>query len=336
MKERRYRAVVVGCGKIGALFESEKKRIKPASHAGAIVQNRRTELVALVDTNEQNLASAGKIFPKAARYARLDACLKKERPDIVVIATPPMRRLSLVRACVEAGVRMIVCEKPLAVSVREARMIGDVIAGSRAIFVLNYQRRFSPLFARVRKDIRRGLLGRLEQVTCYYSNGLFNNGGHIIDSLRYLVGEDIVSVQAVRNTTHTTCPAGDMNVDALLTTKDGVRIALQSLDQRAYAIHDIHLMGRKGAVTLTDFGQRGVWRSVRPSQFAGIKELSVVRGKELTVPLSATRDALAHAVRCFERKRSPESGIENGVAVLCVLEALKKSANAGGKAVRVQ
>ena len=63
------------------------------------------------------------------------------------------------RACVQGGVKMIVCEKPLAASVREGRMIGKMLAGSRTAFVLNYQRRFSPLFKRVREDIKRGTIG---------------------------------------------------------------------------------------------------------------------------------------------------------------------------------
>ena len=332
----RYRAVIVGCGKIGALFESEAKRAKPASHAGAVIQNPKTVLAALVDTNPKNLAAAGQMFPHAARYSSLSACLKNERPDIVVISTPPAGRARLVRACVQSGVKMIVCEKPLAANVREGRLIGKVLAGSRTAFVLNYQRRFSPLFKRVREDIKRGAIGRLEQITCYYSNGLFNNGGHIIDALRYIVAERIVSVQATQNTKNTTHPKGDSNVDALLTTAGGITVALQSFDQRAYAIHDIHIMGTKGAITLTDFGQHGIWRFAGPSKFAGIRALSAARTREHKEPLSATRDALLQAIRCFEGNVRPESGVESGIAALCILEALKKSANAGGNRVRVQ
>jgi predicted dehydrogenase len=335
-KRPRYRAVIVGCGKIGALFESEAKREKPASHAGAVVQNPKTVLAALVDTSRRNLAIAGRMFPRAARYSSLAQCLKNERPDIVVISTPPAGRVRLVRACVQSGVKIIVCEKPLAGSVREGHGIGKVLAGSRTAFVLNYQRRFSPLFKRVREDIKRGAIGRLEQITCYYSNGLFNNGGHIIDALRYIVTERIVSVQATKNTKNTTHPRGDSNVDALLMTAGGITVALQSFDQRAYAIHDIHIMGTKGAITLTDFGQHGMWRSVGPSKFAGIRELSAVRAREQKEPLSATRGALLQAIRCFEHNVRPESGVESGIAALSVLEALKKSAAAGGKKVRVQ
>src|SRR3989338_2830565 len=269
-KRPRYRVAVVGCGKIGALFEAEPKRAKPASHAGAVAGNPKTELVALVDTNPKNLAAAGNMFPRAARYASLSACLTGERPDIVVIATPPLGRIPLAAACLKAKVKIIVCEKPLAANVREGRLIANLLAGSHTTFVLNYQRRFSPLFKRVREDIKRGKIGRLEQVTCFYSNGLFNNGGHIVDALRYLIADKIVSVQALRNAKNTTHPVGDMNVDALLTTTGGVTIALQSFDQHAYAIHDIHIMGKKGAITLTDFGQRGMWRSVGHSKFAGI------------------------------------------------------------------
>ena len=336
MKGKKYRAVVVGCGKIGALFELEKKRAKPASHAGAIVQNPKTELLALADKNPENLAAAGKMFPHAALYTSLTECLKCEKPDIVVIATPPSGREGLIGACVKANVKMIVCEKPLAVSVRKALGIAKLLADSQTIFVLNYQRRFSPLFKRARDDVRKGVLGRLQHITCYYSNGLYNNGGHIIDALQYLIADTITSVRAVRNATNKTHPAGDMNIDALLTTEKGMSISLQSFDQDAYAIHDIHIMGSKGVITLTDFGQHGIWRFAGPSQFAGIKELHAARTREQKKPLSATRDSLAHIMRCFEFKRPTESGVKSGIAVLRVLEALKKSAQADGKRIQVQ
>src|SRR3989344_5085445 len=129
-KKSKYGVAIVGCGKIGALFETEVRRERPASHAGAVAGNPKTELVALVDINPKNLAAAGKIFPRAAHYASLSACLNGELPDIVVIATPPLGRVSLVAACVKAKVNMIVCEKPRAANVREGRMIAKLLAGS--------------------------------------------------------------------------------------------------------------------------------------------------------------------------------------------------------------
>lgn len=331
MRKKPYRAIVVGCGKIGALFEAEPKRTKPASHAGAIVKNPETTLTAFVDTDSRALERASALFPDSVCYTSLAKCLAIETPDILIVATPPQERLRVVQAAARAGVKMIVCEKPLASGVKEAREIQKVISRSKITFVLNYQRRFSPLFARARSAIARNVLGRINQVTCYYSNGLRNNGGHLIDALLYLLDDPITSVRAVRNTKSGPCPIGDWNVDCMLETKRGTRIVLQSFDQRSYGIHDIRMFGEKGEIAITQFGEQAVRRKVRPSYFAGIKELNMLTGSEEHVALSATEGALQEMISCFELHTAPRSSLSNGIAVLQVLDAARESARRSGR-----
>ena len=90
-------------------------------------------------------------------------------------------------------------------------------------------------------------------------------------------------------------------------------------------------MGNQGCDNTHGFRPTRYLAICKPSKFAGIRALSAARARESKEPLSATRDALAQAIRCFEAGVRPESGVESGIAVLCVLEALKKSAAAGGK-----
>lgn len=333
---KNYRAAVVGCGQIGALFEAEPKREKPASHAGAVLANDRTELVALVDTNAKNLAAARKLFPRASAYASLSACLKQERPNIVVIATPPQARLSVLKECVRAGVRIVVCEKPLAANAKEAKQMAALVAKSGITFVLNYQRRFSPLFAQVRADLQKGKIGTLQQATCYYSNGLYSNGGHIIDALSYLLNDTIVSVIGIEHTENKTHSAGDVNVDALLTTRKGTKIVLQSFDQKKYGIHDIRLYGTKGSIVLTEYGTERIDTPARPSRFVGVLQLDASQSRATRAATSATKDALAHAIERYEKHRAPESSAASGRATLQVLDAIAKSATQGGKKITIQ
>lgn len=329
-----YRVAVVGCGKIGALFEAEPKREKPASHAGAVLSNKKTELVALVDTNAKNLAAARKLFPGVASYASLVECLKLEHPDIVIIATPPQAHLSLLKECAHLDIPIVICEKPLATNAKEAKQVEALVTKSDMTFVLNYQRRFSPLFAQVRADIEKGKkIGRLQQVTCYYSNGLFSNGGHIIDALSYLIDDEIISVIGLKNDKNETYSIGDLNVDALLTTKKGTRIILQSFDQKEYGIHDIRLYGTKGSIILTDYGMTRIETPARPSRFVGVQQLNVSNSRTMQTPLSATKDALAYAIECHEKNRVSSSSATSGLSTLHVLDAIAKSAKQGGKEI---
>lgn len=335
-KKKKYRVVVVGCGKIGALFEVEPKREKPASHAGAVSANKKTELVALVDTNAKNLAAARKLFPSATSYTSLVECLKIERPAIVIIATPPQAHLSLLKECAHFNVPMVICEKPLATNAKEAKQMEALVKKSGIIFVLNYQRRFSPLFAQVRADIEKGKkIGSLQQITCYYSNGLYSNGGHIIDALSYLIDDEIVSVIGLKNDKNETYSEGDINVDALLTTKKGTKVVLQSFDQKEYGIHDIRLYGTKGSIVLTDYGMTRIETPARPSRFVGVQQLDASGSRTTQVPLSATKDALAYAIECHERHKVSSSSATSGLSMLRILDAIVKSAKQGGKKIKI-
>jgi predicted dehydrogenase len=228
---------------------------------------------------------------------------------------------------------MIICEKPLAQNVREALAIKKLLDTSKTVFVLNYQRRFSPLFAGMRRDIQTGKLGRIQQVSCYYSNGLYNNGGHAIDALSYLLDDSIVTARGLKNEHNRTYYNDDFNIDGILETKKGTRISMQSLDQHAYGIHDIHIFGEKGDILISAYGQTAVRRSARPSMFAGIQQLDSKTEKVVSRPLSATKDALVHAIDCYEHKKKPKSGIENGVDTMRILDALARSARSGGKRI---
>ena len=309
-KKTKYRVAVIGTGRAGA------------SHARIITADPRTQLVALADVSAMALKKTGALFPRAKRYASARACLAQERPDIVVIATPPSERLSLIQLCARFGVRAVICEKPLALSVAQAAAIDRVVKKSGMVFVLNYQRRFSPLFARVRKALRSGALGKLQQVTCYYDNGLYNNGGHTIDALLYLLGAPL-SVAWGRANPRAMHPPKDPCVDAVLFTQKNIPVVLQSVDQRRFSIHDIRIVGSKGEYALIDHGLTLVETSARASVFfTGEKELDRADAKKSRAPFGS---ALAEALKHLKAGTKPQ-GAAQGLAVLRILESITHAA----------
>ena len=335
MSKRHYRAVVVGCGRIGALYEKEPHRAKPASHAGAIAHNPRTELAALVDVDRKQLDAAAKLFPRAARFTSVEKCLAEIKPDILVIATPPAQRERIVARAIRAGVPLIICEKPLARTVREAKRIERMARDSSVSFVANYQRRFSPLYAAVREDIRRGAIGRVQHAACIYGNGILNNGGHLIDALLFLLGEPITSASGLFAADNAAHPEGDRNIDGILRTKSGVRISLQHIDQRAFAMHDMCIYGTRGSITITDYGARALWHRTRPSSFARLRMLDARPARTLRMPLSATKGVLDAALDILEGARRNTDGVRQGITVMKVVEALKRSAHGQGRLEKI-
>ncbi|PIR83418.1 hypothetical protein COU19_00455 [Candidatus Kaiserbacteria bacterium CG10_big_fil_rev_8_21_14_0_10_56_12] len=318
---RTYRVAIIGCGKVGVLYEGEPRRPKPASHAGAVRAHAATDLVAFVDTSPSALRKAQKLFPGVTAYQSVAECLIQERPDIVIIATPPHARLEIVRLCIDSGVKALICEKPLAPSTREARAIARAVSKSHLPFVLNYPRRFSPLFARVRKEIDTGALGRIQKVVCYYGNGLYNNGGHMMDTLGYLL-DDTFSVLWAEHNRQAMHPKGDPCIDAALETKKGVKIVLQSLDQNEYGIFDIAIFGTKGERLFTDYGATLVETRARASRFKEVRQLDRAHAR---ISHAGEGQALEEALRVLA-KGEPARGAEQGLAVMQILDDIRHAA----------
>src|SRR5258708_28518613 len=72
------------------------------------------------------------------------AALLKEAPDGVIICSENSRHRELVEMALSAGVKYILCEKPLATSLEDARAILAAVDAARARLMTAFPVRFSP------------------------------------------------------------------------------------------------------------------------------------------------------------------------------------------------
>ncbi|RKY03624.1 hypothetical protein DRP77_05725, partial [Candidatus Poribacteria bacterium] len=128
------------------------------NHIKALREEERAEVVGIAD----------KILPKAERLAAQvgarpyhDAAemLKREEVDVAIIATPDPLHKEPFLVCAEAGVRAIVCEKPLATSLGDAEEMMEA-AEKRGIMVFtHFENRFAKADMATKLIIREGLIG---------------------------------------------------------------------------------------------------------------------------------------------------------------------------------
>jgi len=329
---KKYTAVVLGCGKVGATFEIDSGLVKPASHAAALVANPRTELVALVDADPVALKRAGDYY-KVETYTDARDCLEKYKPDIVVIATPPTTHEEMFSLALELKISAIVCEKPVSDSLESAERMITLAKESESVVIVNHQRRFFPLFREVREKIARGELGRVQQISAYYSNGLFNNGTHTIDAIQFLLDDTAVWALGVENKLNKTAPFG-ANIDGMLGFKKGTVVTLQSLDNSEYGAHDFVIYGTKGAITIRQYGFRFESLEVKDGvTFAGVKELDWGSASITTDRRSQLEGTIAHLVECLDGKATSQSTLKDGHHTMQALNALVQSATEGGRRI---
>lgn len=238
---RRYRAAVIGCGRIGSGYSESARFPGVHSHAQAYQQHPRTELVGVADTDEAAATAGGLTWEVAASTDPVALCRKHE-PELVSICTPDHSHaavaLSILR---EAPPRALLIEKPLALSAADAASVVEAAQRTGTLVAVNYTRRFSPAFQAIRAELAAGLHGRVELVRILYGKGLRHNGSHAIDLLRFWFGEPTqASGRAV-----SWGPGDDETWSADLLFPNGVRAMLEGFDERIATVFEADCLAEK-------------------------------------------------------------------------------------------
>ena len=180
------RAAVIGLGRMGM------RHIEAITDLGMKVGG-------VSDIAEQARAAACetcKLDPSAS-FAAGAEMLRSIRPDALVVATTAPSHAPLVVAAAQAGVRFILCEKPMATSLAEAREMMEACQRSGTVLAINHQMRFMEQYTRVKALIGSEQLGPLASVVVAASNfGLAMNASHYFEMFRYVSGVSVHSVSA--------------------------------------------------------------------------------------------------------------------------------------------
>lgn len=105
-------------------------------------------------------------FGLRAVYPDAAALLEKEKPDAVIIGTPPDSHSELALEALEHGAHVF-CEKPFMRTVEEADQVIAAAAARNLVIAVNNQYRYMPIYARTRERLERGDFGRLYFIQCW-------------------------------------------------------------------------------------------------------------------------------------------------------------------------
>ncbi len=98
----------------------------------------------------------------------LDALLAMDEVDAVYVATPNHAHAAPVVAAAAAG-KAVLCEKPMARTLGEARELGDAVRASGVLYATAFDQRFHPAHVRLRELIGQGALGVVTSVRIRYA-----------------------------------------------------------------------------------------------------------------------------------------------------------------------
>lgn len=325
-----YRAGLVGCGRIGTLWETDPPT--PVTHAGALAVHPQIELVAGSSRGSEHLTRFGKQWGIDALYLDYREMLEKEQLDIVAIATHPGLHRPIVEAAVAAGAKGIFCEKPLALSLEDADAIVAACKAANCVLSVNHSRRWSPVYRKAKELLDSGTIGNLVSLfgicqgvkpfpawVADEEGPLLHDAVHLFDLFR-LYGGEAQSVMGTALRREQPFPVED-DSHAIFEMSSGVSAVSMVNERTRYFRFELQIQGTEGVIVLKDSENQlllGVDRTDRTNEIDPRIEWWELEANNFpnTAETSSIGDAVAELVQCIETGATPSSPGEDGVASL--------------------
>lgn len=183
---RIIKTVIIGCGNITGLNEKDSKRIKPATHIGAIRKNSKFKLCGVYDLDNSKSEYFNKIF-KVKVFLSIKDLLISTRAEFVVLAVPYKSNLKVFKEILKfkSKIKFIFCEKPMSESYASALKIHKLCKKNKVKLFIN-NRRLDNGVQKLEKIISEKKLGKLNYIEGRCSSGLYALGIHLIDIIKYI------------------------------------------------------------------------------------------------------------------------------------------------------
>jgi predicted dehydrogenase len=324
-------AAIVGLGRIASLLEEDSLREKPCTHAGAITANADCGLVAGCDIDEERRG----LFAQKWRvpvYGDAAEMLRVHKPQILAIATHPDSHYHYCRLAADSGVQVVICEKPLADNINEARKIARLAKNGLAI-ITNHERRYAEDYIRAKAILGSGKLGGLLSARAVLYMGktkrlldaLWHDGTHLADAIMFLTGMELKHKK--RRGAKLSANAGTAWLEGLLGSGvqgsgSGVPVVIEIGAGRDHLVFEMEFSCEKGRLRIGN-GVFEVWESV-PSPYA--EKFRSLRQTDETFkgPTGYFANMVKDAVACArEPGRPPRSGATDGLRVIEYLNSIK-------------
>jgi len=335
-----YRAAIVGLTGIAASPPSPAPdpllgTVVPHSHAGGYALVPATEVVAVCDLVPELLDNFqkqwGDTFPHVQGYTDYHKMLAEQEIDLLSVVTSDHRHTQIVIDAVEAGVKGVYCEKPIATTLADADHIIAACRERNVPILINHTRRWFPDFITARQLVRSGAIGSLRRIVATLGGEramLFRNGTHLVDTVCFFAESDPLWLVAELDDEHREYgpryagdggrdPGTDPGASAFIHFENGVRAFINASKGTAKNF-EIDLLGTDGRIRVG----------------ADVAELSrtfpdgQTGTSRLEVPSTTRSDAAAaiqELIGLIEHGGTPSSSGEDGRRTLSILLGILQS-----------
>jgi myo-inositol 2-dehydrogenase/D-chiro-inositol 1-dehydrogenase len=326
------RFLLIGAGRIGRI------------HAENIARNERASLAAVADADAR--AASDLAARWSSRAVAPDQALALPDVDAVLIASSTDTHADWIERCAAAG-KPVFCEKPLDLDIARATQCMRKAESARIPLYLGFNRRYDPSFARLKREIGAGAIGKLETLHITSrdpapppveyirrSGGLFRDMMiHDLDMARWLLAAEPVEVFA----------RGSALVDPAIGAAgdvDTAMVMLRTADGRLCQIANSRRCAFGYDQRIEAFGADGMVRADNHTQTSVTLAGKLGFATEPALPFFLERYADAYRLElddflnALDGKRVELATGEDGRRALLLADAAQKSL-AGGAAVAI-
>jgi predicted dehydrogenase len=330
---------ILGCANIAKQFSRD------------VASSQQARVVAVASRNADTAAAFALAHGIVRHYGSYEALLSNDEIDTVYVPLPNSLHAEWAIRAAEAG-KHVLCEKPLAVRLDEARAMFDAAKRHEVMLLEAYPYYFQPQTGAMLDLLHGGAIGKVRSIQASFGFTLSNSqgnirmnpelgGGALLDAgsyplslIRLVMGCAPQRVQADASWAES---GVDMSMAATLYYADGARAQLScAMDTANHRL--AHIVGTQGAITTEFLNHTGAKAGDHPFGYLP-SQLRIRRGTAQAIPFedirSDTGSGFRFAVEAFARviaerdfdavDRAAKASLDNAAT----LEALAQSAKEG-------
>ena len=229
-------------------------------HISNIQNHTSAHVIAVMDVDRERGQAAAEIAGKCKVYTNSEALITDPSVEAVVIASPDPFHAEAALGCIAAG-KPTLCEKPLAMTLEDAKMVFDEeVAGGKRLMQLGFMREYDPAHRAVKEVVERGDLGDVVLFRGIHTgyalpkvrtveDVIINSSVHDIHSARWLLQDEVEQVYVQRVVSDPKRPDTCRMLVTQLTFKNGSLGILEVNAEAPFGYQvDVELTGSKASV----------------------------------------------------------------------------------------
>ena len=332
-----------------------------AVHIPALQYLPETEVVAICSRRPERARAAAADHGISSFVTDFREMVRDPQIDAVVVASPPHLHHVMSLAALEAN-KHVVCEKPMARNLAEARDMVKIAARMGVAAMVNHEFRFLPVRRRIKELIEDGFLGEPHAATIVVHRSSLNDpygrpfgwlmeqekaggmlgatGSHYVDALRWWFGEVTSVAGAVSTLVKRRRVAGSSQM-ATVDADDNYAVMMRFASGAIGTIHvtataafegdeDLFLSGSDGTLQVRDGLLWGAQRGDRE-----LREVEIAEELDDDLPAfdhfltAPTVRLLKEWVRAIQTGEPASPSFADGVKVQELLDGVARSSHQG-------